>query len=214
VPSAAESRGNGDAAGTPTGTSRALRSRGRNTRRKLLDAGADAFATKGYHGTRVDDIVKLAATSHGTFYLYFANKEELFSALAEEVSSAMQELADSLGPLRSGAQGEAELRDWIERFADLYATSGPIIRTWTEAEIGASEFGRLGTVMLTQFTGALVVRITEAAPAGLDPTIAALAIVAMLERLNYYALTRQAPVEREAMLDTLARVTQAALFGN
>jgi AcrR family transcriptional regulator len=208
VPRAAASSRSGDAAETP----RPLRSRGRNTRRRLLDAGAAVFAAKGYHGTRVDDIVKVANTSHGTFYLYFANKEELFSALAEEVAGAMQELSESLGPLRPGAEGEAELRVWIEQFADLYAESGAIIRAWTEAEIGASEFGRLGTEMLTQFTRALVVRIAEAAPDDLDPAIAALALVAMLERLNYYALTQQAPVEREAMLDTLARVTQAALF--
>jgi AcrR family transcriptional regulator len=190
-----------------------LRSRGRNTRRRLLDAGAGVFATKGYHGARVDDIVKVANTSHGTFYLYFANKEELFAALAVEVSGAMHELSESLGPLRPGAAGEAELRVWIEQFADLYAESGAIIRAWTEAEIGGSEFGRLGTEMLTQFTRALVLRIAEVAPEDLDPTVAALALVAMLERLNYYVLTQQAPVEREAMLDTLARVTQAALFG-
>jgi len=209
VPRAAGERATRVAAENP----RTLRSRGRNTRRKLLDAGAEVFASKGYHATRVDDIVNVAQTSHGTFYLYFANKEELFRALAEEVATAMQELAESLAPLRPGADGEAELRVWLEKFADLYETSGAIIRTWTEAEIGGSEFGRLGTAMLTQFTRALVSRIGEVAPPDLDPTIASLAIVAMIERLNYYSLTRQAPVEREAMLDTLARVTQAAIFG-
>ena len=87
---------------------------------------------------------------------------------AEEVAGAMQELSESLGPLRPGPDGEAELRAWIERFADLYEQSGAIIRTWTEAEIGGSEFGRLGTAMLTQFTRALVARISEVAPDDLD----------------------------------------------
>ena len=61
------------------------------------------FATKGYFAARVDDIVKLAETSHGTFYLYFANKEDLFRALAAEVADEMQTLAESLGPLEPGA---------------------------------------------------------------------------------------------------------------
>jgi AcrR family transcriptional regulator len=75
---------------------RELRARGRNTRRRLLDAGAEVLSSKGYHATRVDDVVKVAQTSHGTFYLYFSNKEELFRALATEVAEEMQALAEAL----------------------------------------------------------------------------------------------------------------------
>ena len=35
----------------------------------------------------------------------------------------------------------------------------------------------------------------------------------MLERLNYYVLSSQVRVDRDAMVDTLARVTHASLFG-
>jgi len=171
------------------------------------------LASKGYHSTRVDDIVKLAQTSHGTFYLYFSNKEELFRALAAEVAQEMQTLAEELPPLRAGATGRVRLQRWITQFVDLYRRHGPVIRAWTEAEIGGSEFGRLGTDLLTQFTRVIVARIGEVAPGDVDPTIATLAVVAMLERLNYYALTNQVHIEPDAMAETLARVTHAALFG-
>src|SRR3954467_8818647 len=105
---------------TPAPAPRELRARGQRTMRQLLDAGAEVFATKGYFAARVDDIVKLAETSHGTFYLYFANKEELFRALAAEVSDEMAKLAETLGPLEPGPAGEQSLRAWIEKFADLY----------------------------------------------------------------------------------------------
>jgi len=192
---------------------RELRARGRNTRRRLLDAGEAVLATKGYHATRVDDVVKLAHTSHGTFYLYFANKEELFRALAAEVAEEMQALAESLEPLRGGATGCARLQRWIRKFVDVYTEHGAVIRAWTEAEIGGSEFGRLGTDMLTQFTGVVAVRVAEVAPPDLDPAIATLVLVAMLERLNYYALTDQVRVEPDVIAETLARVTHASLFG-
>ena len=191
-----------------------MRARGRDTMSRLLDAGAEVFAARGYHATRVDDIVKLAHTSHGTFYLYFANKDELFRALAGEVAGEMAALADRLGPLHPTDEGRAELRGWIEEFVDLYERHGPVIRAWTEAEIGGSEFGRLGTDVLTLFTRGLYRRVAQAAPPDLDPEIASLALVAMLERLNYYAVTRQARVERTAMIDTLTRVTHASLFGS
>jgi len=182
--------------------------------RKLLDAGSEVFATRGYHAARVDDIVKLARTSHGTFYLYFANKEELFRALVEEVTDDMNALAASLGPLTPGAGGRRELEEWIQRFSDLYMHYGPVIRAWTEAEIGSHEFGRLGTDVMSRFTRVLADRIATAAPRDLDPVIAALAIVAMLERLNYYVLASQVPVPKEQIVPTLARVTHAALFGS
>ncbi len=197
-----------------TGPPRELRARGQRTRRKLLDAGVTVFSARGYHAARVDDIVKLARTSHGTFYLYFANKEELFRALAADVAVEMTHLAEAFPPLRSNAKGKRALGEWIAAFAELYERSGPIIRAWTEAEIGGSEFGRLGTDTLAGFSSILARRITEADPPGLDPFVAALALVAMTERLNYYALTEQVDLDREAMVETLTAVTQRSLFGS
>ena len=183
------------------------------TMRQLLDAGVEVFAAKGYFAARVDDIVKLAQTSHGTFYLYFSNKEDLFRALAAEVSDDMQTLAESLGPLVAGPAGQETLHEWISRFADLYQRYGPVIRAWTEAEIGSHEFGRLGNDVMVRFTRVLTTRLEEAAPPDIDPTIAALALVAMFERLNYYSLAGQVRARRDEIVDTLALVTQRAVFG-
>jgi AcrR family transcriptional regulator len=199
--------------GTSATRDRAMRAQGRKTMRRLSDAGLRVFARRGYHQARVDDIVRAARTSHGTFYLYFSNKEELFRALAAEVADEMQTLAESLGALEAGPAGDESLRAWIARFADLYERYGPVIRAWTEAEIGSHEFGRLGNDVLTRFTRVLTARIARAAPADLEPTIAAVALVAMFERLNYYALAGQVRARRGAIVETLSQVTQRALFG-
>lgn len=181
---------------------------------RLLDAGVEVFATRGYHSARVDDIVKVAKTSHGTFYLYFANKEDLFRALAEDVATEMRTLADALPPITPDPLGAEALRAWLGSFAEVYEHYGPVIRAWTEAEIGASEFGRMGTNVLTEFTRVLLERIRAAAPADLDPVVAAIALVAMIERCNYYVLSKQVQMTREAMIETLATVTLASLFGS
>jgi AcrR family transcriptional regulator len=197
----------------PPAQGRELRARGKRTMRKLLDAGVEIFAQRGFHAARVDDIVKLAKTSHGTFYLYFSNKEELFRALAQEVAGEMITLADSLPPVDPGPEGRAELRAWLARFVEVYEHYGPVIRAWTEAEIGGSEFGRLGTDVLTEFSRVLTGRIRRSSSPDINPQIAALAVVAMIERFNYYVLSRQVDVSRDEMLDTLATVTHAGLFG-
>jgi AcrR family transcriptional regulator len=192
---------------------RKLRNQGKETLRKLLDAGMIVFEKRGYHAARVDDIVKVAKTSHGTFYLYFANKEELFRALADDVAAEMTDLADDLPALTPGPKGQHALAAWLGRFADVYTKSGPVIRAWTEAEIGGSEFGQLGTDTLAEFARVLARRIRDAEPRGLEPRVAALVLVAMTERLNYYCLTEQVPLDRDAMVATLAAVTHRSLFG-
>lgn len=181
--------------------------------RKLLDAGAEVFADRGFHAARVDDIVKVAKTSHGTFYLYFAGKEDLFRALATEVAEEMVGLAEALPPIAPDESGYRELRAWLERFTALYEHYGPVIRAWTEAEIGGSEFGRLGTDVLTEFARVLAEQVQRNASPDVNPQVASAALVAMIERFNYYVLTGQIDVDREAMLDTLAAVTHAGLFG-
>src|SRR3954467_6235934 len=95
---------------------RELRAQGRKTMRKLLDAGMTVFERRGYHAARVDDIVKVARTSHGTFYLYFSNKEDLFRALLGDVAQELNALSESLGDIAAGPEGYAELRSWLERF--------------------------------------------------------------------------------------------------
>src|SRR6476619_4944936 len=85
------------APGAPAQT-RELRAQGRKTMRRLLDAGMRVFADRGFHAARVDDIVRAARTSHGTFYLYFTNKEDLLRALATECAQEMDALAGGLGP--------------------------------------------------------------------------------------------------------------------
>ncbi len=180
--------------------------------RKLLDAGAQVFAQRGYHAARVDDIVKLANTSHGTFYLYFSNKEDLFRALALDVAEQMMHLAEDLPPIVPEPRGYDDLRTWLDRFGELYDHYGPVIRAWTEAETGASEFGRLGNDVLGEFTRVLADRIRAAGPEGISAPIAALAVVAMVERFNYYVLSRQVKVDRDDMLDTLAVVIHRGVF--
>lgn len=48
---------------------------------EITAAAFDAFAEKGYDGTRVDDVARRAGVSKGLLYLYFKTKEELFKAV-------------------------------------------------------------------------------------------------------------------------------------
>src|SRR5262249_22211617 len=96
-------------AGTPA-QQRELRAQGRRTMQRLLDAGLEVFSARGYHATRVDDVVRAARTSHGTFYLYFANKEDLLRALAVDCAQRLTDLAEQIGTIDRGESGFLALR--------------------------------------------------------------------------------------------------------
>ena len=171
------------------------------------------FADRGYHAARVDDIVKLAKTSHGTFYLYFTNKEALFRALAEAIAVQLAGLTERLPPLTPGPEGLASLTEWMADFNRIYVGAGPVLQAWTEAEIVGNDVGRLAAIVWSSLTNALMQRIAATPRTDLDPAVTALALVAMIERANYYVLAGQVGVDGDVMVSTLARVTQSAIFG-
>jgi AcrR family transcriptional regulator len=57
----------------------------RETRRQqILDAALRCFSRDGFHATTTADIVRESGVSQGTLYLYFATKEAIVSALADD----------------------------------------------------------------------------------------------------------------------------------
>jgi AcrR family transcriptional regulator len=57
----------------------------RDTRRQqILDAALRCFSQDGFHNTTTADIVRESGISQGSLYLYFATKDEMIAALAED----------------------------------------------------------------------------------------------------------------------------------
>ena len=193
---------------------RQLRSAGKKNVAKLLDAALVVFAERGYHAARVDDVCDEADVSHGTFYLYFASKEDLFRTLVDDVVTEMRDLAGELPAIDAGAAGRRALHDWLGRFHDLYARYLPIIQAWNEANSADEELARLGARVLRGFIDRLVERMEENDPAASgDPRLAAMAMVSMVERSVTFALAGLIRTNRDALLDTLAGILHVGAFG-
>src|ERR1700685_890820 len=121
---------------------RELRAQGRETVRRLLDAGMIEFENRGFHGVRVDDVVRRAGISHGTFYLYFSNKEDLFKALLSDALVDMAALTDEFPVVTRNEAGHAALRHWVSAFCDTYAAHASALRILSQAEVvGEEVFG-------------------------------------------------------------------------
>lgn len=82
----------------------------RETRRRaVLDASLRVFSARGYHATRISDLIEEAGIARGTFYLYFESKNAIFHELLDEL---LDRIRASVDGVETGA-GAAPLRDQL-----------------------------------------------------------------------------------------------------
>jgi AcrR family transcriptional regulator len=195
---------------------RELGAHGRDTVRRLLEAGLVEFEEAGFQGARVEDIVRRAKTSHGTFYLYFANKDDLFRTLLRDALVDMANITDEFPVVTGNDAGRTALRRWVQSFCDTYAAHATVIRILSQAEIvgesvfsdGLQLFFRLSEVMTQGMTAAQVVPADEHARAG-HAELTAVACLMMLERINYL-MSAEVRLPRDEMIDRLTAIIYAA----
>lgn len=138
-------------------------------RQRLVDAAWRRLATNGYHETTVDDVCDEAGVSKGAFYGYFSTKQDLFLALMDEETDALNRVAADLAerPL-SGAErvrrftqamlrvgddpSRVQLRAdlWSalsadpgmrDRFAEAVEDRRRVLREWITRSIRAGDLG-------------------------------------------------------------------------
>lgn len=109
--------------------------RGRRTRNKLLEAAEIEFGEKGYHEAGISGITYRAGVALGTFYTYFASKEEIFRALVRHMSRHIREW---VAERAAGAPNRlvAERRG-LEAFIEFVRQHKSIYRIISEAEFVA-----------------------------------------------------------------------------
>jgi len=196
---------------------RELGAHGRETVRRLLEAGLAEFEEAGLQGARVEDIVRRAKTSHGTFYLYFANKDDLFRTLLRDALVDMSSIADDFPVVTSNEAGRTALRRWVHSFSEVYAAHSVVIRILSQADVvGENAFGD-GLHLLFRVAEAMTQGMTAAGggPAGdglrtEHAELTAVACLMMLERINYLMSAAEVHLPREEMIDRITAIIYAA----
>ena len=103
----------------------------------LLSSGRDVFVDRGYHNTRVDDLVAAAGVSHGAFYRYFRNKDQLARILTtravQAVGATVTELPEV--PALDGQAATGSLRRWLRRYNAAHANEAAMLSVWVDAAL-------------------------------------------------------------------------------
>lgn len=181
----------------------------RNERRKeLLEVALSVFAQRGYHQTRISDIIEAAGVARGTFYLYFESKHAIFEALLDEVLQRIRgsvigvEVGPDAPPLRT------QIHDTLVRLLSLVRESPALSRLVLREAIGLdAEIDR----KLESFYGELHRWLAESLGNGqklgflgpFDPTLVAWCVLGAVERALRLLLERSDAFAVEAMADAL-----------
>ncbi|MFI6106623.1 TetR/AcrR family transcriptional regulator [Streptomyces sp. NPDC051310] len=95
---------------------------GRSARKHqaIMDAATKVFLDKGYSGTSMDDIAKLAAVSKQTVYKHFADKERLFADIVLATTDRIDAMVDLVADVPADA---ASLEENLTRLARQFLTA-------------------------------------------------------------------------------------------
>lgn len=188
------------------------------TQQQLLDAARTIFAERGYQATSVAAITDAASTAHGTFYLYFRNKEDVFAQL---MAGAMDELyrhtLTDLDP-ETHRYDPAVARARVASFLAVAEGQGRLWRALLEAILVSPAVEATWLELRARFHDGLAARLRIYQDRDefrdLDPDLVAAALAGMLEWFVFTSSAFSQPgplVASEEVIDTIADLWESAI---
>ncbi len=189
---------------------RLAQDRSRETLQRILDAAQESFAENGYQSTSVAEIISRAGIGHGTFWLYFHNKDDLLKFMVRGMIEEFEALAwygeNNLEkfPVRSLPEVKEILRGVMEIF-ERYTDIHPFI---VQASLESEEFQATLEELNQPFVRILERKLREHLEKDycrdFDPGITARIIVTMLEYANLQWVNNNLPTDRETLVHNLS----------
>lgn len=103
--------------------------RGTRTRAALVAAARKVFERSGYLDARLIDIAKEAGCATGSFYTYFANKEEVFAAVLEVARDDM--MHPGMGRVAGADDPYAVLEASNRAYLAAYQRNAKLMGSWS-----------------------------------------------------------------------------------
>jgi AcrR family transcriptional regulator len=102
---------------------------GKRALQAMLEVANPLIADRSRRSLRVDDVVRAAKVSRGSFYTYFDDIEDFVRVMG---ARAIQDMSATVSDMPEVPTRPA-LRRWLQRYAEVNLTSGPLGQVWIEA---------------------------------------------------------------------------------
>jgi AcrR family transcriptional regulator len=155
------------------------------TKAKILQIAKEVFAQKGFQKTTVKDITKAADLGYGTFYLYFKDKKEVFSALVEQVEDELYTAADGGSDIKKhysqGRSSYRALRKDLRAICLSFYENRSILKFSKELSLIDKDFKRKYLEMKSRLVQRTKQILEKSGVNNMNLDIAAVAIAGMIE---------------------------------
>jgi AcrR family transcriptional regulator len=176
--------------------------RAQRTIARIIDATREVFMTRGYAGTTIDEIARVADVSRASFYTYFPSKREVLLAVGATAASESQALIDTFVEFAVSRVG---LRDWCRQFMEQLDVNGPFAMAWPVAAMEDEDIRLAGmkrhTVLCRNLGRAIMASTGKTVD---DPQTIGLVVSSMFERVWRYGELYREAVDRDAVIVQLA----------
>jgi AcrR family transcriptional regulator len=187
---------------------RALGSKGRQTRQAIEDAARNLFAQRGFHGTTLAEITSAAGKSPAVFYRYFADKEDLLAALAQDFLNDVVDLPTFPDDQDFFISAVGVYWEMFKPNIGVMVAVDQLATTQPRFASLQNRFRRFGTDIVR----ASVRRAQQQGYADdLDADHTALAITLLFERFTGVCLT--VGISDDAAVSTLSTIWRKTLYG-
>lgn len=189
--------------------------RGERTRASLVRSARVVFEQHGFLNAKITDIAETAQVAIGSFYTYFTSKEEIFTAVMDEVQDEM------LHPQRVVARHAGDtIHDSVESstrdYLAAYQRNAKLMAVLEEVAAINPEFRSIRIRRADAFTERNAKTIERLQAKGfadreLDAYLSAHALSSMVSRVAYNAFVLNTGHELEKLVSTLTRLWLNAL---
>ncbi|MGY4100819.1 TetR/AcrR family transcriptional regulator [Nocardia sp. R16R-3T] len=184
------------------------------TRSALVAAAREVFERDGFLDARISDISKAAGVASGSFYTYFDSKEEIFTAVVEQVR---EEMLHPHVRARVGIDDPRELIAAANReYLLTYRRNARLMAVLEQVSKIDEKFRVLRLERAVAFVerNAEMIRNLQdrgLADAELDPEATSLALSSMVSRMAYFVFVEGRDVSFEKLVKTLNQLWFNAL---
>jgi AcrR family transcriptional regulator len=190
--------------------------RGARTRAALVAAARKVLERDGYLDAKLTDITKAAGCATGSFYTYFANKEEIFAAVLDQAQQDM--MHPGMGRVSDTDDPYAVLSASNRAYLEAYRRNAKLMGLLEQVAQVDPEFRVFRTRRADAFIRRNAAGIADLqergiADADVDPLLASRALSGMVSRLAYsaFVLGEVEDVDFDVLVSTVTRLWASAL---
>ena len=174
-------------------------------RQTILNRARDVFARRGYHETKIEDIVAAAGIARGTFYLYFKDKRAVFEEIVDRAFTQIGMAIVRVDPRDAGRTVADQVQENIRRIVRMLLDDRSTTKILLTDAVGADPaFDRKLRSFYGVVEGLLAESLCEGQALGIvapgDARMFAYLILGAMKELLYQVVRRDAAYSEDAIV--------------